>query len=376
MSHIKELDFLLLNEWLDSGEKLPVIAGPCSAETEEQVMSTAEALMSTGFRGVFRAGVWKPRTRPNAFEGMGIKALPWLNRIQKETGMKVAIEVANAEHVQLALKYNIDIVWIGARTTVSPFSVQEIADALKGADIPVMVKNPVSPDLNLWIGALERINKVGIKKLIAVHRGFSNYQTSHYRNQPRWEIPIQLMALYPGLPVFCDPSHISGKREWIFEVAQKSIGLGMHGLMMETHIQPEQAWSDADQQITPNRLNEIIQSLRLPDDKAGTSQINRELMHLRRIIDSIDEELIQVLAKRMQIVEKIGQNKKENNITIFQLERWNEIMESCRQHAANFGINLDFVEQIMQEVHKESIQIQSDQIIPYPSFTDKTLSSD
>lgn len=369
MSHIRELELAPLETWFDNHGKIPLIAGPCSAETEEQVMQTAQLLASMGLTGIFRAGVWKPRTRPNAFEGSGIKALPWLNRIQQKTGMKVAIEVANAEHVQLALKYNIDIVWIGARTTVSPFAVQEIADALKGSNLPVLVKNPVSPDLNLWVGALERINKSGINKIIAVHRGFSNYQSSHYRNQPRWEIPIQLMAMHPELPIFCDPSHIGGRSEWVHEISQKALGMGMHGLMIETHISPNHAWSDADQQITPKALYELMRSLRMPDDKTGRHQINQELVQLRRMIDSIDEELIQVLSKRMQIVEQIGHNKKENNITIFQLERWNEIMDTCRQHAKNYGLNREFAEQIMQEIHKESIQIQTDQIKILPSIS-------
>lgn len=355
-----DLPITSAHHWLPEHYRPLVIAGPCSAETEEQVMEDAYALAETGRVQIFRAGVWKPRTRPNTFEGVGIKALPWLNRVQKETGLKVAIEVANAEHVQLALKYNIDMVWIGARTTVNPFSVQEIADALAGSDIPVWVKNPISPDLNLWIGALERIHKAGITKLGAIHRGFSNYESTRFRNSPRWELPIQLMTLFPDLPLLCDPSHISGKRQWVGEVAQKAMNLGMYGLMIETHPNPPKAWSDAEQQITPRELYELLTMLQLPDRTSFDPKFNNRLAQLRRIIDSIDEEMIQILAKRMQVVEKIGEYKKENNVTIFQLERWNEIIQTRTTMGENLQLNPDFVQRILQEIHKESLQIQTD----------------
>jgi chorismate mutase len=355
-----EIHITPAHQWLPEHSRPLVMAGPCSAETEEQVMEDARAIANTGRVQIFRAGVWKPRTRPNTFEGVGIKALPWLNRVQKETGLKIAIEVANAEHVQLALKYNIDMVWIGARTTVNPFSVQEIADALAGSDIPVWVKNPVSPDLNLWIGALERVHKAGITKLGAIHRGFSNYESTRFRNSPRWEIPIQLMTMFPELPVICDPSHISGKREWVNEVAQKAMNLGMYGLMIETHPNPGVAWSDAEQQITPDELHELLALLQLPDRTSFDPEFNNRLAQLRRIIDSIDEEMIQILAKRMRVVEKIGEYKKENNVTIFQLERWNEIMQTRTTLGENLQLNAEFIQRILQEIHKESIQIQTD----------------
>lgn len=355
-----EIHITPVHQWLPEHSRPLVMAGPCSAETEEQVMEDARAIAKTGRVQIFRAGIWKPRTRPNTFEGIGIKALPWLNRVQKETGLKTAIEVANAEHVQLALKYNIDMVWIGARTTVNPFSVQEIADALAGSDIPVWVKNPVSPDLNLWIGALERVHKAGITKLGAIHRGFSNYESTRFRNSPRWELPIQLMTQFPDLPVVCDPSHISGKRDWVGEVAQKAMNLGMYGLMIETHPNPNEAWSDAEQQITPDELHELIALLQLPDHTSFDPEFNNRLAQLRRIIDSIDEEMVQILAKRMRVVEKIGEYKKENNVTIFQLERWNEIMQTRTTLGENLQLNAEFIQRILQEIHKESIQIQTD----------------
>jgi chorismate mutase len=355
-----EIHITPAHQWLPEYSRPLVMAGPCSAETEEQVMEDARAIANSGRVQIFRAGIWKPRTRPNTFEGIGIKALPWLNRVQKETGLKTAIEVANAEHVQLALKYNIDMVWIGARTTVNPFSVQEIADALAGSDIPVWVKNPVSPDLNLWIGALERVHKAGITKLGAIHRGFSNYESTRFRNSPRWEIPIQLMTMFPDLPVVCDPSHISGKRDWVGEVAQKAMNLGMYGLMIETHPNPKEAWSDAEQQITPDELHELLALLQLPDRTSFDPEFNNRLAQLRRIIDSIDEEMVQILAKRMQVVEKIGEYKKENNVTIFQLERWNEIMQTRTSLGENLQLNAEFIQRILQEIHKESIQIQTE----------------
>lgn len=349
-----------LASWLPYKGKTLVIAGPCSAETEEQVLEDARAIAALGYVPVFRSGVWKPRTRPNAFEGNGIAALQWLQRVQQETGLRTTVEVANAEHVEQALKYGVDILWIGARTTVNPFSVQEIADALRGVDVPVMVKNPINPDLNLWIGALERVQKAGIQKLVAVHRGFSNYESTKFRNSPRWEIPIQLMSFAPELPVVCDPSHIAGRRDLVGEVAQKAMDLGMHGLMIETHPNPEKAWSDAEQQVTPAGLDAILSQLHFRERNTEDEEFNNRLAQLRRIIDSIDEELLQILAKRMKVIERIGEYKRDNNITIFQLERWNEILETRTQLGRNLELDLEFIKRILMEVHKESIQVQTE----------------
>lgn len=354
------LDLLPADTWLPYGGGKIWVAGPCSAETAEQVMDDALRIASEGTVKIFRSGIWKPRTRPNAFEGVGEPGLQWLRDVKSQTGLLTTVEVANADHVELALKYGIDILWIGARTTVNPFSVQEIADALTGVDIPVLVKNPVNPDLNLWIGALERINKAGIRKLAAVHRGFTNYESTGYRNSPRWELPIQLMTLCPGLKVICDPSHIGGKREFVAEIAQKAMNLGFHGLMIETHPSPETAWSDADQQVTPARLHEILAGLVIPEVHSDDVWLNDRLAQLRRIIDSIDEELVQIIGKRMKVIEEIGYYKRDNNITIFQLERWNEIIQTRSSVGSQLGLDPDFILRIMQEIHQESILRQTE----------------
>lgn len=349
-----------LAHWASAKSNVLVIAGPCSAETEEQVMEDARAIAALGTVSIYRSGVWKPRTRPNSFEGNGEEALKWLQRVKAETGLLTTVEVANADHAELALKYGVDILWIGARTTVNPFSVQEIADAIKGHDVPVMVKNPINPDLNLWIGALERVNKAGITQLAAIHRGFSNYESTKFRNSPRWELPIQLMTIAPQLPVICDPSHISGRRDLVPEVAQKAMDLGFHGLMIETHPDPDKAWSDADQQITPGQLGELLNHLNIRERSSSNADFNNQLAHLRRIIDSIDEELLQILAKRMKIVEQIGEYKRDNNITIFQLERWNEIMNTRSGLGENLELDLEFIQRILMEIHKESIRKQTE----------------
>lgn len=357
-----ELDIAPLTSWFPVPGRIPVIAGPCSAETFEQVMQDAKSIAALGQVGIFRSGVWKPRTRPNSFEGKGIAALEWLLEVRKQTGLLTTVEVANTEHVEDALKFGVDILWIGARTTVNPFSVQEIADSLKGIDIPVMVKNPINPDLNLWIGALERVNQAGIKKLAAIHRGFNNYESSHYRNSPRWEIPIQLMTAIPNISVICDPSHITGQRDWVPEVAQKGMNLGMHGLMIETHPDPEHAWSDADQQVTPEKLGEILKKLIIRQQESPDHELLDKLIQLRRIIDSIDEELLQIIAKRLKVIEEIGEHKKDHNITIFQLERWIEILDTRVNLADKLNLDPEFVKRIMSEIHKESIQIQTDML--------------
>jgi chorismate mutase len=347
-----------LNTWLPITAEPLLIAGPCGAESLEQLMATAKGLKALNRVSLFRAGVWKPRTRPNAFEGKGEEALKWLNEVKKEFGFKITVEVANAQHTELALKYGIDVLWIGARTTVNPFSVQEIADVLKGVDVPVMVKNPVHADLQLWIGALERINNSGITKLAAVHRGFHFHGKTKYRNKPLWQLPIELRTLFPELPIICDPSHISGNRELISSVAQKALDLGMNGLMIESHFDPSVALSDAEQQLTPKQLGELISKLILRKEVCTEDAVNK-LSELRNIIDEIDEELIHVLKKRTQIIVQIGNYKKEHNITIFQLERWQELLRTRIQLAQKLGLSPNHVEKICQLLHEESIRIQN-----------------
>ena len=339
-------------------EKRPVlISGPCSAESRDQVMSTARALQSTA--NYFRAGLWKPRTRPNEFEGVGEKGLPWLKDVQESYGLPVMTEVANAEHVDLVLKNGIDAVWIGARTTVSPFAVQSIADALKGTNLPVFVKNPIHADLKLWIGAVERIDSATKGDVIALHRGFSSYGLKKFRNAPMWEIPIGLRSEMPDIKMFCDPSHISGKRVLIQSIAQKAMDLGMDGLMIESHINPQVALSDAKQQLTPKDLTSLISSLKIRDltlDKAQTL----DLRDLRIELDSIDERLVELLSGRMNIAREIGEYKKENGLTVLQLSRWKEIMSSRKVWSEEMGIEQDFIRLVLEQVHKESIRIQTE----------------
>ncbi|MDA7768373.1 bifunctional 3-deoxy-7-phosphoheptulonate synthase/chorismate mutase type II, partial [Flavobacteriales bacterium] len=306
-----------------------VIAGPCSAESREQVLTTAKGLVNKAT--VFRAGIWKPRTRPNSFEGVGEKALPWLNDVKAETGLQVATEVATAQHVEACLKANIDILWIGARTTVNPFYVQEIAEALKGVDISVMVKNPLHPELSLWMGALERLNQVGINRLSAIHRGFFTLEKSAFRNEPKWELPIKLKRLAPDLPIICDPSHISGSPQMLAEVSQTAMDLNMDGLMIETHYNPSLALSDAQQQITPEKLGELLDNLILRSSTHPNAQFRSALNKLRMEIDSIDKKLVEIVGQRTEIVKEIGRYKKENAVTILQIERWFEILKSRKE---------------------------------------------
>ncbi len=334
-----------------------VVAGPCSAETEEQVMETAHQLADKGYK-IFRAGIWKPRTRPGAFEGVGTVGLPWLKRVKEETGMYVGIEVANAHHVYEALKYGIDILWIGARTTANPFAVQEIADALKGMDIPVLVKNPVNPDLELWIGALERINRAGIKKLAAIHRGFSTYDDSKYRNHPQWQIPIELRRRIPELPIICDPSHIGGKRELIYKISQEAMDLNFDGLIIESHRCPDKAWSDAKQQVTPDELKKITKKIVLRGANIG-DKYRASLDELRTEIDRLDTTLLETLEKRMSISEAIGKYKKDNNITILQTRRYDEIMNNRRKQGASLGLSEEFTTKIFEDIHEESVTRQN-----------------
>ncbi len=345
--------------WLENmGLNHPLlIAGPCSAETEEQVMEVAHALKKTDAT-VFRAGIWKPRTRPGSFEGQGGKALAWLQRVKKETGLLTAVEVGNAQHAKLALEFDIDIIWIGARTTVNPFAVQEIADALQGTEKIVLVKNPINPDLELWIGAIERLHKSGIKNLGAIHRGFSTFRKSNYRNIPNWQIPIDLKTKYPTLPIINDPSHICGEREGIFDVSQTALDLKFDGLMIETHCHPDEAWSDAKQQITPERLIEITEGLRVRKDTFEKEEYLVKLDALRKEINAIDAQLIEVLSNRMNIVENIGRVKKQGNVAILQNTRWQEILKKVLDDGQSHGLNKDFVESVFKAIHQESIDHQ------------------
>jgi chorismate mutase len=349
---------LVRPELSKSNERPVVISGPCSAESEDQVLTTAHELSKMGI-GVFRAGIWKPRTRPDSFEGMGSQALPWLQKVKKETGMLTATEVANVWHVKECLRHGIDVLWIGARTSANPFTMQEIADSLRGLDIVVFVKNPVNPDLELWIGAFERLNKAGITKLVAVHRGFSVYGQNDFRNPPQWEIPIELKRRIPDLPVITDPSHICGNKELLFSVAQKAMDLNFDGLFIESHIKPGEALSDRDQQITPAELKSLLSRLivRNPDPK-GAEQIEN-LEGLRRQIDQWDEELLRTLGNRMKISEKIGKYKKEQNITILQPNRWNELLEDRLAKGLKLGLSEEFIIQLFKNIHQESINFQT-----------------
>ncbi len=348
-----------IRSWLKPVSEPLVIAGPCGAETFEQLHRTAGELKALHRISLFRCGVWKPRTRPNDFEGKGEEALKWLNDIKNEFGLKVTVEVANAAHTELALKYGVDVVWLGARTMANPFSVQEVADALKGSDIPVLIKNPVHDDLQLWIGGIERVCNNGITKVAAVHRGFHFYGKTKYRNRPLWQIPIELRTVVPDLPILCDPSHISGSRELVPQVAQHALDIGMDGLMIESHYDPSLALSDARQQLTPADLGELLNRLIVRKRDSSNKEFTNKLGELRHIIDEIDDELLHVLKKRLQVIEKIGDYKKEHNITIFQLARWQEILRTRGQWADNLGISRHHVEKVCQLLHEESIRVQN-----------------
>ena len=330
-----------------------VIAGPCSAETEEQVMDTAKQLAKNGIK-VFRAGVWKPRTKPGGFEGNGVAALPWLQQVKKETGMLVATEVATAKHVEEALKYGVDLLWIGARTTADPFAVQEIADTLKGVDMPILVKNPVNPDLELWIGALQRINNAGIKRLGAIHRGFSTYDKKLYRNLPQWHIPIELHRRIPELPIICDPSHISGRRDLISPLCQQAMDLQFDGLIIESHCDPDHAWSDAFQQLTPDVLSLILNNLVIRE----TNQTTENLAELRKQIDEIDMDLTEMLAKRMRVAREIGIYKKEHEMAILQTQRYDEIINKRVEAGSAMEMDGEFMKVVFEAIHAESVRQQ------------------
>jgi len=349
-----------LSNWINTGKQPLLIAGPCSAETEDQLVATAHLLAKTGKVTALRAGIWKPRTRPGEFEGIGSIGLKWLDRAKQETGLPTAIEVATGKHVEEALKAGVDILWVGARSTVNPFTVQEIADALKGVDIPVMVKNPVNPDLSLWIGALERINNAGITKLAAIHRGFSSFEKSAFRNEPMWDMAISLKTHAPELPIINDPSHISGNRDLIPYIAQKALDLDMQGLMIEAHIDPSVAWTDAKQQVTPSALAEIVDRLTLRKPEVSSKELSSKMDELRKEIDKIDDLLIQKLAERMQVVEKIGQYKRDNGVTILQVGRWDEILQKRTNYAKALKLNTEFVEKLLEMIHSESIRKQTE----------------
>jgi chorismate mutase len=352
-----------ISSWLpnfnSNGEPL-VIAGPCSAESLEQMLATAHAFKNIPAVKIFRAGIWKPRTRPNNFEGLGEIALPWLAEVKKQTGLLTTTEVATAKHVELCLKHGVDVLWIGARTTANPFSVQEIADALKGVNIPVMIKNPINADLQLWIGAIERINNAGINKIIAIHRGFSVADKLEFRNDPLWRIPMELKVKFPELPLICDPSHITGDRELIQKVCQKAMDLNMNGLIVETHPTPETAWSDAAQQVTPERLKTILSQLSIKTEFSNNADFGTELNNLRNQIDRLDNELIHTLKLRKDVVEKIANAKIEQKITALQRNRFDQFMKERMDAGKSLGLEESFIKEIFDAIHDQSVKLQTD----------------
>lgn len=355
-----KLDLIATQEWgLFSDLTRPiVIAGPCSAESERQVFETAKALKASGVE-VLRAGIWKPRTRPNCFEGVGAEGLVWMRRVQRELGMKISTEVANVKHVYEALKAGVDMLWVGARTSANPFAMQEIADALKGTDIPVLVKNPVNPDVELWIGALERLNMAGLRKIGVIHRGFSTYGKSKYRNVPQWQLPIEIKRRFPDLLMICDPSHISGKREYIHEISQQAMDLGFDGLIVESHICPEIALSDAAQQVTPMNLSEILGKLIIREVDSENVEYKENIDELRAKIDVIDNDLLDLLASRMKVSDEIGKYKKQNNITILQPGRWDSILGKVFEKGTAKGLDNEFLEKVFKAIHQASIDRQT-----------------
>jgi chorismate mutase len=346
----------ILNRW----DNRPfLIAGPCSAESETQMLEIAKGVKKSG-ADLLRAGVWKPRTRPGSFEGHGEQALDWVVKAGKETGIPTCIEVASPLHVELALKAGVDVLWIGARTTVNPFMVQELADSLRGSQVPVMVKNPVNPDLGLWIGALERLEQAGISELAAIHRGFSTYEKTPFRNSPNWNIAIELRTMSGDLPIYCDPSHICGNREMLAGVSQRAIDLDMDGLMIESHIDPDNALSDADQQITPDQLSTLINSLTWRNPDATDVVIASKLEELRAVIDSLDHQILDQMAKRMRLSQEIGVHKRQNDITVFQPERWKEIIADRIAYGTGKNISEEFIQALLKTIHDESIKLQTE----------------
>lgn len=345
---------------IDLTSKKPIIiSGPCSAETLEQTLATAQALAASGKVDIFRAGVWKPRTKPGMFEGNGEKALPWLVEVKNATGLPVATEVANAKHVEAALKYGVDLLWIGARTTSNPFSVQEVAEAIGGADVPVLVKNPMNADVELWNGAVERLAARGVKRLGLIHRGFSGYGSSQYRNTPMWHLALEIMKRLPELPIFCDPSHICGNRTGLLEVSQQAADLNFNGLMLESHVTPDSAWSDAKQQVTPERLTELLDSVIWRAEGSDSVAYQTSLDELRGVIDRLDDEILKLLSRRMEAAEGIGRIKRENNVMILQASRWNQVVERVLARSEELGLSKDFLKIILEAIHIESINKQN-----------------
>jgi chorismate mutase len=336
-----------------------IISGPCSAETEEQVLETAQRLAATGKVDMLRAGIWKPRTRPGSFEGVGAKGLSWLAQAKKQTGLPTTVEVATAKQVEDALHFEVDVLWIGARTTVNPFSVQELADALRGVDIPVLIKNPINPDLELWTGAVERVAKAGVKEIGLIHRGFSSYGNTEYRNAPMWHLAIEMKRRNPNMMLICDPSHISGRRDILLDVSQKSVDLDYDGLIIESHIDPDNAWSDAKQQITPEVLSELLDKIQWRVESIDETAFVIALERLRDQINQVDDELLQLLGQRMKVADKIGEYKKANSITILQTNRWNEILERAMAKGDKLGLSREFIIKYFDAVHMESISHQN-----------------
>ena len=341
------------------GKRPLIISGPCSAETEEQTLSTCKALAQTGVVDILRAGIWKPRTRPGGFEGSGLKGLAWMAKAKAETGLPIAVEVANAKHVESALEFGVDALWLGARTTVNPFSVQDIADALNGVNIPVLIKNPMNPDVDLWMGAVQRMQKAGVEQIGLIHRGFSAFGVSQYRNNPMWHLAIEMKMRMPELPMICDPSHICGNREWLAQVAQQSADLNYDGLIIESHIDPDNAWSDASQQLTPDKLAELVKSILWRRPMADQPEFQQSLDKLRAQIDQYDSELFSLLSKRMQVAENIGEIKRDNQVMILQSVRWDDIVKRILANADQLNLSREFLNILLNSIHMESISHQN-----------------
>lgn len=364
----RKLELVPLYDWGMFTEPRPsVIAGPCSAETKEQVMETAKGLKDLGIN-VFRAGIWKPRTHPGSFEGIGVEGLSWMQQVKKEYGLKISTEVASERHVFECIKFGVDLVWLGARTTANPFLVQEIADALRGTDIPVLVKNPVNPDLDLWIGALERLNRAGIKKLGVIHRGFSTFEKIQYRNDPQWQVAIELRSRFPELPFFVDPSHMGGSKDYIQEISQRSLDLGFEGLMIESHCNPTCALSDAKQQLTPEELRDLLYNkITVRDSDSDSPQWKENIDQLRAKIDVLDENLLYTLASRMKVSRQIGQYKKDNNIAILQTSRWDAVLAKVVEKGREYDLSEKFLTAVFNAIHEASVDAQNEVISGRPS---------
>lgn len=356
----KKLDIHPIKEWLPQLNNPLLIAGPCSLESEEQALATARLLVKDHRVFIYRGGVWKPRTRPGTFEGVGSIGLQWLRKVREETGLPVGTEVANAQHTEEALKAGVDVLWIGARSTASPFVVQEIADVVKGSNSVIMVKNPVNPDVQLWMGAIERIYQAGIRNIVAIHRGFTPFRETKYRNYPNWQTVIELRRMMPEVPIICDPSHIAGKREYLYEVSQKAFDMGLEGLMLESHIDPSCALSDKEQQVTPAELAKLLDRLVIRHETADNPLFENQLEVLRNRIDALDTELLEVLSSRMDIVKEIGKYKKEHNVTALQINRWAQLMENRVKLGEKLNLNRTFTQILFQLIHEDSVRMQTE----------------